>query len=368
MCHPFILKISSVTQKTGYDVYSYVLTNGQFTRFSKDTLFLLLAPALVFFGKELRQIKEKYLLVILAFLFIHTNDFLKPASFYQFIMICAGATIGATIYKKADENTKEIFFKSILTSAFACCCWVFLEFAGVRPYRVWVELLENIRITSTHPPDHYTGPLNHPNLTGAYIALSVPAVLYLKRYIFLPTFAVALYLLDSALPIVTALSILGYYGYSKIVNKPNLYPFIALFIAGVFVYITGVGGLDNQRFYIWEQALKRLSFNPIIGGGLGFFGDTFHNSYPLGHHMTQHKNLHSEYLTLYTSFGLVGLIALFYALKRAVSNSSPAITAGLFGVFVNMYGNFTFHVSITALVGICYYVLCLKESREVDNV
>lgn len=358
MCHPYILRLSSVLTLKGFDVYAQVLTSGQFTRFGKDSLFLIMAPLLSLFGEEIRKLPRfeflaMFFLVLITF--INQNDFLLPTAFYQSIMILAGATITINLYKKINNQSKSLFFICLIINSWVFSFWVFLEKLGVKPYRIYAETLGDIVVKSTHGIEHVTGPLNHPNLSGAFLALTIPALLHYKKYKTIPIILTAIYFCDSALPIVTALGVILFFFYSRFFNMGNFAPFLLVIILGVIAYFTGVNGLDNQRFHIWETALK-LDFNWFFGGGVGFFGD----NYPRQHV----KHEHNEFLAVFMSYGFIGVGTLFFMLKRAVRASSPAITAGLFGVFVNSYGNFPFHVSVLALIAVCYYVICLKESIE----
>jgi hypothetical protein len=358
LLHPFILRLSSILTVEGYNLYAQLLTNGQLTRFGKDSFFLIMAPLLSLTGKEFRVLPKFEFLAMffLVFItFINQNDFLFPTAFYQSIMILSGASILINLYKKITNKTKSLFFVCLIVQAWIFSGWIFLEKLGVKPYRIYAEALGNVAVKSTHAITHVSGPLGHPNLTGAFLALTIPALLHYKKFKSIPIILTAIYFCDSALPIVTALGVILFYFYSRYFNTGNLLPFLLTTVFGVIAYFTGVNGLDNQRFHIWETALN-LDFNWLIGGGLGFFADNY---------LRQHvKHEHNEFLAVFMTYGFIGVGTLFFMIRRAVRASSPAITAGLFGVFVNSYGNFPFHVSVLALVAVCYYVICLKESIE----
>lgn len=356
LCHPYILRLSSALSLKGLDVYAQILTSGNLTRFGKDSLFLIMAPLLSLFGRDLREL-PKFEFLAMFFLvvatFVNPNDFLLPASFYQTIMTIAGVTITVNLYKKITDETKKTFLTCLVFSSWVFMAWVFLEKFNIKPYRIYVNLFQNITVKSTHHISHVAGPLGHPNLSGAYLALSIPALLNYKKFKTVGFSFLAIYFCDSAMPIVTALAIISYYFWIKSGFNREA-PFYIFLILGVISFFTGINGLDNQRFAIWEKALS-LDFNWLIGGGVGFFA----NNYPV----STVKHEHSEFLAVFMSYGIIGL-GLFLALfKRAIRASSPSVTAGLFGVFVNSYGNFPFHVSVLSLVSICYYVICLKESE-----
>lgn len=358
LCHPYILRLSSALTLRGFDVYAQILTSGNFTRFGKDSLFLIMAPLLSLFGKDLRELPrpEFFAMFYLVFItFINPNDFLLPVSFYHTIMTLAGAAIAINLYKKITNETKKTFFNCLIFSSWIFTAWIFLEKFNIKPYRLYIELIGNVTVRSTHAISHVSGPLGHPNLSGAYLALCIPALLNYNKLKTVAISLIAIYFCDSALPLVTAFGVISYFYWAKLSLNREV-PFYLFSILGVIIFFTGIGGLDNQRFFIWENALK-LDFNWLFGGGVGFFG----NNYPTA----AVKHEHNEFLAVFMSYGIIGLGILLMLFKRAVRASSPAVTSGLFGVFVNFYGNFPLHVSVLALVSICYYVICLQESEVI---
>lgn len=366
--HPFILRISAAPSESSHEahrLFAYIFGGGHFMRIGKDTFFYFAVIACFLFIKkryrELPNIERWVLFGFLAFSFANQIDFLFPSVFYQYILFGCGLLCIKLMY----ESTNKDFGKSILTCLFYCSIahsvWAFFSYYGIRPYRIYAEILGGVAVT-TQLEGYVPGALNQPNMSAAYLALCLPAFLVSrKRLYWLPVPLGAMFVFDSVLPIFTAIAVFCFYFYSKVLSNNYIPYMIASFLMVAF-FFTGINGMDNLRFAIWENAFKFSNDPLIFGNGLGWFADTFHLATPSW--LRHARQEHNEFISLYFAFGVAGIVGLVTLLARAVKKADPIYGAGLFAVFINCYGNFLFHLSTLALLGIFYYTQCLKSSQE----
>lgn len=368
LLHPFIVRLSSAPLGTAPQrAFSYILSGGSFMRLGKDSFFLFAVAILGIFCKNLNTLPMFEKMAIFSFLslgFLTQSDFLNPVAFYQSIFLCVGLGYYSTLYRSLDTGLVFLFECCFRFLTYIGCFWIFLEWLNVKPYQFYAELfIENFKYSSTHGAGYMAGILNHPNMSGAHLALCIPFFLERNKF-FIPVILLAIYALDSALPLVTAFAVIFYYCYSEIF-KVSLWPFLAVLLLGIIAYFTGLNGLDNERFLIWSEYFKRFSINPFWGNGLGFFGDHFHSLFPKLSNLGKARHEHSEWVAQLSTFGMFGIFLMATIIKRALRGASPVWACGLFGVFVNCYGNHLFHLTTLTALGLFYFAVCLAESEGV---
>lgn len=336
-------------------------------RLGKDSFFLFSTAILALFAKQANKLptfEKSCIAFLLALGFFNQSDFLNPVAFYQSIFLCCGILFLKTLYSEIDGNMVRLFECCFRFLTLIGCFWIFLEYLNVKPYRFYAELfIENFEYSSTHGKGYIAGILNHPNMSGAHLALCIPFFLKDKK-LFIPVILLSIYALDSVLPMVTALGIVFYYSISH-KKGARVWPFALVFIMGITLYFTGVYGLDNERFLIWSEYLSRFQINPFFGNGLGFFGDYFHLEFPKALNLSKARQEHSEWLASFSTFGFFGIALIGTVLTRVLRGAGPLWASGLFGVFVNCYGNHLFHLSTLSVLGIFYFVICMAESEGV---
>lgn len=348
--HPYILRISTA--------------HG--ARIGKDTfVYLLICMSICFFStKPVGNILEKYIFGFLLFLgFYNQFDFLAPSVFYQFIFFSSFIALIFHWYGNYSKEFENTILNMLVISGLAHTTWEVAELFYISPYTLYAETFLNVKAVKLS--SDIAGVLNNGNISGAYIALCLPATFRKNGLWAIPILLLGVFLSGSAMAVVTTIGICLYYFWSRLVKKLKLLPYAgALGVIILFYILTPRGQLsiDSYRFEIWEMALSVFGDSYIFGNGLGWFAETFHNSFrPYKMVIIQE---HNELLSIYFAFGVAGLASMYLLLSRAVKSTNPIMLAGLFGVFVNSLGNFTFHVTTLAAIACFYYVACMHNAQR----
>lgn len=370
LLHPFILRLSGAPLGPApKQAFSYLLSGGSFMRLGKDSFFMFSVPILFIFASKVNQIPN-YLKIFFAAIigigFLFQKDFLFPVAFYQSIFLCLGVIFFLTLYQSLTSEVVRVIESAFSHVALVGAFWVFLEYFGLKPYGYIASLMsDKISYKSTHGAGYVSGFLNHPNMTGAYLAFCIPFFIRKNQY-FIFVIMAAIFLLNSALPMITAISIVLYYVFTQ-ASGVKSWPFLAVVSFGIFAYFTGLGGLDNERFLIWGEYLKQFHKNYFLGHGLGFFGDHFSLAFPDGSNLGRARHEHSEWLALFSTYGFIGIGLVVNVFKKALRAPSPIYASGLFGVLVNCYGNHPFHLTTLAVPCFYFFAVCLLQSEGLLN-
>lgn len=338
MLHPFITRV-------GFQAGD---------RIGKDSFFLFMAASFALLGFKLPKEILVFTIGLMFLAFFNQWNFMSGDVFYQYVMFLSGIILFGSFYQGADIS------KYFVYSATLIAIYVILEKMGVNLRTIYLETFYNIEVKRTVINNIPAGPLNHPNLTGAYLALSLPLFLKNKAYICLPAVIFALFLGDSIMPLATASAVAIFLLNSHITKAKPILLYLCASLTMVILYFTGLNGLDSHRFLIWSKSMSIFAA-PFLGEGLGWFSDAFAQNFPK---MTQKVyQEHNEFLSLFYSFGAIGLLYACHIFNKMIKTTDIYIGAGLFAMFINFYGNFTMHVSTLAALCLFYMATSLKGVR-----
>lgn len=348
IAHPFILRISNVPG----------------ARIGKDT-FLLLFVALFFVlfnngvaGSSKRSFEKWFFAAILLIGYLGQFNFMHPEVFYQGIFLCVGIMFYWLIetnffYVELKKLERYILFGASLQVAF-----MLLESAGYNPFHLYVNALGDVQIQTIK--SKVGGPLQHGNLTGAYMAMCLPFALKKENLVFLPALILGLFFSNSALSWSCAIAgVIYFLTISKIKNK-YIYFGGALFLM-ICAFQFGIGGFDSERINLWKFTISVFNKGEVFGNGLGYFAAFFPK---FGKFVTGEivRNEHSEFLSAYIAFGGVGLVAFIYFIFDSISDHA-IYTSALLVCFINFFGNFTLHSSPLFCLVSLIFILNRKFQR-----
>lgn len=343
--------------------YSVVFSS----RSSKDSFFYILA--IIFMMTAKKEGRKPYLAVLLSILvfnsFFFTYNYLSLRYFMQHVFFCVGA----------------VFFYHLATSR--------LSLKRLIPYIRTLGIIQTMLVIFNHFgcdlyiqtlfylwSDHYAinpeisyrivGSLGNENTIGALIGMTAPAFLG-SWLMVIPLIGVIL--TKSSMALITVIGCYAYYFYNKNYNK--YLPWVAFSIAAVLFGFLGFPGgyfSDSNRLKVWKISVNLLDgVEWLSGRGLGAFSEAMKEK-PIPF---IYNHIHNEYLEALHAFGLVGLLIIttivILSIKRTNNN---IILCGMFATAINCYGNFTFHISATAFLGLIYFALAYKDSvcQEVGTV
>ena len=228
---------------------------------------------------------------------------------------------------------------------------------------------------------HYitTGFLSNINMSGAFLALCLPAF-FRKRWLwFIPLIFVGVYLSHSLGGIVPAWFALGAFILWKVygTNKTVFFALIGMALTYIFYLIFK----ENSPLYniirykvwgeIWEHIVPK---KPIVGWGVGSFKQFF----PVIHKfmikspyaIERWTSAHNEYLQLLVEQGVIGLgLILGYLItlfrKIPISIIAPIATIALLTGLLNSGVNFLFHT--TGGILFLAWVIILEKEKQNGN-
>ncbi len=250
--------------------------------------------------------------------------------------------------------SKAIVFSATLVAIFAL-----LQVIGLDP-------MKKVATYTVLETRHICALLDHPDILGNYLALSIPFFLYLLR----PKYIIPLLIVVSVLIFThSSLSILGA-GIASFVfaalkyrdSKTWRIVLSVLFVLGIiFCFNPKFNKLNNGftgRVNAWQQILSKAD-NPIFGQGLGIV-----KSYGVQVGSVIGKNLwvfaHNDYIEMYCSGGILILflfaLLVIHSLRKfnyKIDNQLGFAYLGSFICFlVLMLGSFPMEIAPLALGGL----------------
>jgi hypothetical protein len=246
------------------------------------------------------------------------------------------------------------FIKALgLVQSFLCI----LDYFG---YKIFFHLtsllLNNTHIINPKLDSQIFGSMGNQNVSGALLALTIPAFLGSPLIIF-PL--IAIFLTSSSMAMMTALGCIMYYYYNK-TRFDKLLPWVGFgavaFYFPFFGFPTGYFS-DSMRAPLWNNAMLFIRGNELTGRGLGSFSAIMHQFPFKG---TVFDKIHNEYLEVNHAFGILGMLIIMYVLITSIfKTNNNIILCGMFATAINCYGNFTFHITSTAILGLIYFGVAL---------
>lgn len=245
--------------------------------------------------------------------------------------------------------------KAIVFSTTLVACFAFLQVIGLDP-------MKNIAKYNYKEHRHICALLDHPDILGNYLAISVPFFLYLLRpkYIIpLLIVGIVLFFVHSSISIVAALVATMVFLFLRYRNNR----FWRYGILGSFILLIGLclnpsfNKMSNGftgRSQAWVEILHRAD-NPIFGQGLGIV-----KSYMVVFGDNHWAFAHNDYIEMYCSGGIVLLFLFSLLLINSFRNFNYkednvlgfAFLASLISFLIVMFGSFPMEIAPLALGGL----------------
>lgn len=344
-------------------------------RYSKDIFFgFCVVLSLLLFG--IKKHKNKPLYLISGFFII--SGFFNQYSFastnvqFQFIMMCGGIlllnqTIGLMTLNGIIKLKKCLAISCIIQSIFVC-----VSYFEINLYSSMIEFLLNAKTLGSNLEElkevpKAIGSLGNRNVSGAFIASTIPFLFIGKMRLFIPLCFSALFLTNSAMPTLALLPGIAVFTYISVLKRKYLLHFLGL---GVLITTVLFINSDNGGFFTagtrlgaWRLALDLVTLKSFIfGNGLGFVYDNYKL---FSHGVENFRQLHNEYLSIFISFGAIGISAISYFLiknKEKLLKGDLMILSSIAIISGNAVGFHNLHISSTALILILLIGAILRDS------
>lgn len=337
-----------------------------FSRTAKDDLLMIIFMVVAMLMSETKRRMSISVMIIagIAFFFTafnHHNVISINVMFYSFY-IGTGIMFLIRFYECFDTHFKSWIMNGMCIGALIQAVFIACSHFGI-PLQLWMLKLFNDGLvehgTSLHSFGQSIGTLGNPNLLGGYLALCLFAFLRPGWINLFPIALLAVISSGSMMAIGAALAGLLYYYRPKFLNKPVLFGLAVTFMS--IIYFTGLNGMDSGRFAIWDKVLElTMKTGPIFGNGPGWFAD----QKVIQDHAWVVVQEHNIFLTVFTTFGLMGILAVLYLLVEYVSkkDNDRIFSATLFAAFCNGYGHFSLHQSTMVIIMLVTVAICsIKE-------
>jgi hypothetical protein len=267
---------------------------------------------------------------------------------------CLFMVAGAMIYLTASRSKikDETFYNVICAAALIqTVVALFQRFAGIDLVLMGLSLIAPTK--SSMGDNALVGFLGNPNYLAAFLAFSVP--FFFRRYwaLTLPLVIIVLVVSmtsSAVLPVIIGIGVFVAMKYKlgwKWLTPVSMAVF--LLIAGYEFYDPMLG---NPRFEMWGPALNQVIQAPVgLTFGLGP-GAAWANNYLL----------HSEWVTLFHQFGVVGL-ALAAGFLWTVKRNNIFLFSSFVVIVINMFGNAALHIAPTAFLA-CMVAGLMERKTE----
>ena len=308
---------------------------------------------------------------------IHPREFEQAiaSGYTQVLFMLAGAMVYLTASKSKIKN--ETFFNIICVAAIIQTATALLQCLGVDIVQKGLSLIAPAK--SSIGDRAFVGWLGNPNYLAAFLAMSIP-FLFRKWWCFaLPLIVSALVLSHTSAAAVSAgigMAAFSAYLYKneKLTGREFM---LSLTLASLWVVwyaflfhpsivqvagspaagspLAGTpaeSGANLVRGDIWAYALSQVT-STWSGFSLGLGpGAAWKYNYPL----------HSEWVTLFHQFGVIGIVLAAGYLLTAPRKNAYLFPAFIIGI-INMAGNATLHIPVTAFL-ICMIAGLLERERN----
>lgn len=274
----------------------------------------------------------------------------KPL-FMMSVYLLALIAISSQVY---SAKTLNIIFKIIANCGFFMACYVILQFFGIDPVFSVKEAPE-IKVAVTSPS--LVGTLGQPTIAGAFLVLTVPFILLLRKYLYLAVICAALLAIKSDLSIVALFASVIFYFF----NGKSWHLAIAGMILGILGFILLKVGIfsDSGRFFMWQSIfddVKRVFFTGFGVGAFSYLFSVIHN------HPSSWLQAHNEYLEVLWGAGIIGLFimikAIFWYFKKSFKHldneNIRCLTCALFTLCLCAGANFIWHLGV-----FCFYTVVI---------
>lgn len=336
-------------------------------RTSKDNLLLILFGFIaVIFGKPVREFPLKAWIVSVVALFLMIFNQHNVASInvmmYSFYA-SAGLFFFIRFYECFESKYLEWILDGMCVGALIQAVLIMLNICGYSPEILIMGLFNdsvNVNGNIFNGFGSSPGSLGNPNLSGGYLALCTLAF-YRKKWVYLlPISIFAIASTGSAMAIASLVAGSIYFFKGDLVSKRSAY--LLTIFAMTLVSYTGLNGMDSGRLEIWKIMFSRIELSDyLFGNGVGWFQDI-----RLSWRNTIVSQEHSGFLTLFNTFGLLGVIIFLGYLWKFINreDDNRLFSAIVFTAFCNAYGHFSIQQSTMMIIILVTVAVCaVKENK-----
>ena len=309
----------------GLAILPFIILPGYEPRQPKEIVALLLALAIAVFALYKGQIKNVknfwvYLIPTVVafstFFAMHSNLFIGFFNGKVFVPSAAPGSDNLWNYKAAvylliyflcflaiassrlniDKVMRITYICGVLTALY-CIMQAFGmdQFLMIKPR----SLIGSVKAAEV------TGMIGQPTHVGAFLAITLPATIYCRRFLFACVIFLAIILSQSAFAIATAslVSLLSLVGNNRKLAVSILSIFVI--VIPIFYYFHPL--IDNGRFNIWQSMWTdfKSSHQVVTGLGTGAFSFIFPSM-----HNSAFRQAHNEYFEFVYNCGFIGAIVM----------------------------------------------------------
>jgi len=254
--------------------------------------------------------------------------------------------------------------KSICLSATLCACFGILQAVGFDPMR-------NITHYKNWEINHVAAILDHPNMLGNFLALSIPFFLLFTT----PLYAIGalvcclcLYFTQSSTSIMAFfLSMIAYFVIKNIRNFKVVLSVFGLLLILIAVVASNpsfnkvASGLTG-RTPTWLYAIEKIKDNPAFGQGTGRFATfafTQGTNIEDGYAGMRWEFVHNDYLEMIINIGFLGIVLFGFLVLNTFRNFNLSrenvvgfsYISSMVAFLVIMFGSFPMEFAPCALLG-----------------
>ena len=317
----------------------------------KDGVFYL-ACAISLFLFEKKKIKNLEVAAFILSMILFLNWKYVSDSIAFFHMLGCFLTIGIMFqFAHYWEKSKKFICAAFLVALLAQFIWLIFHWVGLEPSRIWGTFRRPVGCPdlACEIPSPI-GSLDNSMVTAAYFVPIVPFALAVGGWFVLIPSILSLFLLNSAGGWFGFAAVFGYLALWSINRKTAWLGFVApivvaLLVPFISVYLPFLD--DSTRYGAWASTIHNVGLT-VFGKGAGWF---FHNGRVAVDPALKFYHEHNEFLSLYVSSGIVGIVLVSYFLKEILKNhlENFAASASLLATLCVSYTAFPLHISSSAL-------------------
>ena len=294
-----------------------------------------------------------WLAFILGFSFLYPGPMsaIVPLSLQSAMMLMVGGALFIAVSRSTLSDA--VWFNTVCIAAMVQAVIGIVQVVAFDPV-VWLISLIVPAGGQGYAPSGFLG---NNNFFAAFMAFSLPLFLRPRWILCVPVVIFALALANTRMAWIAASAGIVYYLWPVLESKRARGIFIGFVACAAVAYLlcTGRAFSHFERFDYWVDAV-RTSFNN--GWFTVVFGNGFGSVWQAG------NSLHSEYVEMFFSFGLVGLSMLAaFIVTTIIGCPSRRLTAVFIIMAVNVIGNHAAHLAPSAFFIIIVIALIERAKR-----
>ena len=275
--------------------------------------------------------------------------------------------------RHVDRHSTNFIINGLCVVAVLQTVYVWFQHFKLDPvFQGWMDA---VSYKNMDVKDLVVGTWGHTNLSGAYLAASVPLFLCKRWFYFIPFLLTGLFWGRSWGAI--AACAVGVIVWALVTQKKSLKIGIALFALfasfayGLLFEHKQFNPFRSDRMQYFKPTIELMKIRPLIGWGLGQYKNAFYAvNKTVFKSPIQKTHAHFDILEYTFEMGVLGVIpiigflvsTLFYFLKNITVVSASAF-AGAMTLLANSCSTFIFHTPL-AWIFLVYLILIRKETRS----